>query len=418
MKNLVNVKLMSAVATFTVIASTLPRESAAYLALVVSPPVSHPVASPELPRNSYSWNQASGAWGESFVEQSLKLRGFQEVYEVKAPGGQGIDRIAVKRNPSGAMVDAKFVEVKTHRGGAARLEKTKVGTQMSRRWLADKYRAMRNSPDLTLRKLAKEINDFRKTKGVPIERLGELHDINTRTGQYTIRDPLKRVERSSTSLERQWRQIQRRSTSAAGRGLAAKSLTKLPQIRATSRNEWISGSGLPAGRSLAVRAHRRALLQSAQSASRTATMTAGAKPLQQFVRAAGPIGAATAVAVESYGIYSDFGSYQRGEISRRQLVAVSIQRGGGIAGAFAGAAVGAQTGAWIGSFGGPLVLITAPVGGVVGAGIGGVVGYFAGSEVAGAAAKAWYRTSTKTYSEVLTSGLLQRLMRVWRTVYE
>lgn len=369
MNKLVNLNLIASYAAITVFALGSPSRSMAQLALVVSSPVDHPVAAPTLPRSYFSWNQSSGAWGESYVDHSLKLRGFQEVYEVKSPGGQGIDRVAIKRDGLGKVVDVKFVEVKTHRGGAARLATTKSGRQMSCSWLMNHDRAMRRSPDPNLRTLAGEINDFRKAKGVSMEKLGELHDVNTLSGYHVIRNPITGAERSRMLIERQLRNVQRRSASPATRRHAAISLAVLDQIQATSLGDW-SNAGVV----------RRSLLQATSRSGGTVALAAKT-PLQRIVRAAGPIGAAVAVSVEVYGVYSDYGAYQRGEMSRRQFAIVSVGRGGGIAGAAAGAA----TGAWVGTFGGPVAWITVPVG----AGVGGFVGYLAGSTAAGSAANAW-----------------------------
>ena len=93
--------------------------------------------------------------GREFCRETYRLRGFNEIHEIKNGSNNGIDRIAVKRGPSGQLLDIKFVEVKTTRSASPRLNKTRYGgTQMSRKWLAANLKEMRTSGDPALKKLA------------------------------------------------------------------------------------------------------------------------------------------------------------------------------------------------------------------------------------------------------------------------
>jgi hypothetical protein len=126
-------------------------------------------------RTTGLWRSQFGTWGEQLVDQSLKLRGF-EVREFKLPGNHGIDRIAVRRGrgSNGAILDMKFVEVKTHRGSTPRLGQTRHGPQMSRKWLADHLRSLRGTANAADRALAKDISRHIKASGKPITHFGEL----------------------------------------------------------------------------------------------------------------------------------------------------------------------------------------------------------------------------------------------------
>ena len=62
---------------------------------------------------------------------------------MKLPSNQGIDLVAVKRTAAGTVTEIRLVKVKTHYGSSKpHLGQTRVGTEMSREWLADRLRAV------------------------------------------------------------------------------------------------------------------------------------------------------------------------------------------------------------------------------------------------------------------------------------
>jgi hypothetical protein len=348
---------------------------------IVSPPIDHPVLL-NIDRPALgAWTRATGAWGEGLVNESLKLRGYQ-VYEIKGPGNRGIDRLAMKRNLAGDLIDVRFIEIKTTRGGPARMVSTKSGRQMSRTWLAQHLRSMRSSGDPIAKPLAAEIRHFYRASKVTPEMLGEVHDINTRTGRYIRRNPVTMAELSNESIERQLEAIQTKSPSAAARRSATRHLGRYDQIRSTSMTIWL-GRGHAA----------KVVSRGGSLAAARASSVGAARGLGRMARFAGPIGAAAAVAIDAHEMYAVTQAYRAGDVTRRQLVQQLSSTGGGML----GAAGGAATGAWIGAFGGPFVWVTVPVG----AGVGGIAGYFAGSHVGDAIASGWYgRIDDRVKSQV------------------
>ncbi len=106
----------------------------------VTSPVDHPLVAAHPVRTAGVWRQGVGRFGESLAGGSLRLRGY-EVIDMKLPGNQGIDLVAVKRSAAGSVADLRLIEVKTHYGSSKpHLGQTRVGTQMSREWLADRLR--------------------------------------------------------------------------------------------------------------------------------------------------------------------------------------------------------------------------------------------------------------------------------------
>jgi len=147
----------------------VPASALAQIAAVVASPVDHPVSIRPADLTPHGWRNKSGGWGETLIEEMYKIRGYDEVLEIKSPGGQGIDRLALKYDSAGELVDFRFAEVKTHFDGRAKLSTTKLGPQLSRKWLADKLRAMRNAGDARLRTFALDISRLRKQMGRPID---------------------------------------------------------------------------------------------------------------------------------------------------------------------------------------------------------------------------------------------------------
>lgn len=351
----------------------------------IAPPVGHPLIVDHPVRTAGAWRKGIGEFGESFADGTLKLRGYQ-VTNIKLPGNHGVDRVAVKYNASGKLTDVRLVEVKAHYGkGKPRLGMTKNGQQMSRKWLADWLRKLRTAGNEG-KMLAQQISAFRKASRIPLERLGELHDINLRSGTYTIRNPVTLAERGGPMpIQRLLNKVASRSSQHASKAWAKLHLAQLDQLRQTRMGKWLSSSrpGKAFGRATSSRI---ALLEGQQALR-------GARRV--LVRAAGPVGLAVAGASDADEIYGHVRDYRLGKLSKREFWTALWRSGGGIVGAFAGATGGAWIGMELGAFGGPLAWFTVPVGGFIFGTVGGVVGYFGGSYAGEAAAEAWYRSLDK-----------------------
>jgi hypothetical protein len=328
--------------------------------------VDHPVLSNT--RTTGAWTRGTGAWGESMARENMRLRGYNEIHAPKLRGDQGIDLIAIRRNAQGAIEDVRIIEVKTHRGSNfAHMSETKHGKQMSRNWLAEKFKQMRASSDPAQGKLAKEIAEFRRSRGLSPEKLGEIHDINTRTGNYALRDPVSGQVRSQQRVDRLLRQLQDRG-SPQTRRWATRQLAKWDQIQSTNMTGLVKAGPV-----------KRTPIRPKPRVGR------------RIVRVAGPVGAAVALAVDGHELYGIWSAYASGDTSLEQLNRTLSRVGGGMAGAGAGAMTGAYVGGKVGALGGPFAWITVPAGALIGGGVGGTVGYFAGSEIGSVAADAWYR---------------------------
>ena len=371
--------------------SLIPGAASAQLTAAVPSPVDHPVMSPASYRSPYAWRISTGDWGESFVDHMLRLRGFDEVLEIKFPGRQGIDRVALRYNASGQISDLRFVEAKTHRGVAARLADTQDGLQLSRKWLYSRLRQMLYSSDRRCRELGNEISRFLEATGMPIEQFGEFHELNTRTGRYIRWNPLTGAELSNESLERLLRRMKTRLPSESTRRWAREAHDSWEKIRATSMGDWLASDALLTGDTvladdalLAGKAvsRRRLLQRGAVEGLPEIAETATGRSLRRLGRAAGPIGIAVAAALDAYELYSHEMAYERGEINRRERNIRLSKSVGGLAGAWAGMAAGA----YAGSFGGPYLEVTVPIGAFVG----GITGYFVGSAATKTVASAWY----------------------------
>lgn len=367
----------------------IPSANADTVGFVKSPLVDHPVLHPVESRSAHRWRSSVGSWGENFAERTLHSRGFAEIQEIKAGGNQGIDRVAIKRGADGAIKDVRFVEVKTTRSSNPKLNRTKSsGTQMSSKYMADNLKKLRNSGDPVLKNLALEISRYRRSSGVPVQKLGEVIHINTKSGLATTFSGDLRSVQSVVSVERQLKQIQRRAGSAEVRRWAVRSLAAWDQIRSLSMTTYL-------GKDVALRS-RNAILASATKSS-TATFEAAALRRSRsaltnkiLVRAAGPIATLVSLALDAKEFYDNETAYRNGAISQRQRNVGHLTKLAGTAGALAMAPVGAATGAWVGALGGPLAWITVPAGGFVGGTLFGVVGYFGGSTIAEYGSAAWY----------------------------
>ena len=217
--------------------------NAGSIGFVSSPLVDHPIHNPVYGRIGSQWRLQAGKWGENFAEETLRLRGYNEVREIKFGGNNGIDRVALKRGKSGALLDFKLVEVKTSRSAKPKLGSTRYGgIQMSRRWLAQNFIRMRQSGDPDLKKLALELSRFRQGSGRPIESFGELIHINAESGRITGYSADGRLIKYSRSSERSLTQIQKRAGSSQARRWATQTLARWDQIRSTNESSWLGKS--------------------------------------------------------------------------------------------------------------------------------------------------------------------------------
>ena len=361
----------------------------------VTNPVDHPLVAADPVRTAGVWRQEVGRFGESLASGSLQLRGY-EVIDTKLPGNRGIDLVAVKRNADGILVDVRLIEVKTHYGkNGPRLGQTRVGPQMSRQWLADRLRALRASGEKG-RKLALEISRFCRAEGIPLERLGEVHDFNLRTGRYTIRDPVSMAERAGPmSIERLLNRVSSHSTQPASQTWAMRHLSQFDQIRQARMGNWLSASS--STRSFDRVSSTQLVLLEEKQALR------GAR--RGLVRAAGRVAIAVAVAMDAYEIYGHVHDYRLGKLSQQEFIIALARSGGGLAGAWGGAAAGAWVGMQIGALGGPWAWVTVPVGMFIGGAVGGVAGYFGGSYVGEFTAQMWYGSLDRNVRERVSGWL-------------
>ena len=347
--------------------------------LIPFSPVNHPLSSPTLSRTKNTWNTAKGSWGETFVEGHLKLRGFKEVYEPKFRGGQGIDRIAIKRNAQGLISEVKFVEVKTT-NAKPKLGNTKNGPQLSPSWLKKHLVAMRKSGDPALRKLALEIAAFRRQTGVRIENMGELYHISTKTGKYRIINPITEKILAEQSIHKNLKVIAKKSKQM--QPWAKASLEAWEQIRTTTMTKWVAKIPPP---------NAPPVLTAAKATSQS---------FRQLARR-GPVIAV--ILIEGYDTHHNIADYRQGKITRQQFHQAMIRTSGGVTGAWIGAKTGAATGAWIGSAGGPW---GTGIGAVVGGAIGGAGGYFAGSYATGYGASAWYNRIDQRFKDAVCQSII------------
>jgi Holliday junction resolvase-like predicted endonuclease len=348
------------------------------IAAPVGTAVNHPLLATDAVRSQAVWRRGVEQFGEGLARHSLELRGY-EVLNAKLAGNKGIDLIAIKRDGTGALSDVRLVEVKTHYGsGKPRLGQTQHGLQTSRTWFADRLERLR-SEGPEGRRLALEVSRFRKSTGKPLERLGEVNDVNLSSLRQTIRDPVTQSERSGpVSIPRLLNQIAEKVPEE--RPWAMRHLARADLIRETSMGVWLATN--PQSRALErATASRLTELETKQALRGSGRVLA---------RVAGRGAVVVAVLMDGYEIYGHVRDYRAGNLSRQEFVIALARSGGGIAGAWAGAEGGAIVGAWIGGFGGPLAWITVPAGAALGGTAGGIGGYFGGRCLGEAGARAWY----------------------------
>jgi hypothetical protein len=346
----------------------------------VNPPVNHPLVAGNSIRSASLWRKSVEGFGESLVRGVLTLRGY-EVADSKIGGNRGIDLVAIKRDIAGVPADIRLIEVKTHYGiDAPHLGQTRHGVQTSRAWFADRLRQLRSRGD-DGRALALEISHFRKSMGVPIEQLGEVHDVNLRSMKYSIRNPVTLVGRAGPlPISELLSETATRVHPARRWALAH--LAAADQIREARMGAWLLETS-------SERAMKRVTSSQLGAVERELALRGAGRVL---VRNAGRIALVIAVGLDAYELYGHLQDYRSGRISRQDFIVVIARSGGGIAGAWAGATGGAWAGAWVGALGGPFAWVTVPVGGFVGGTVGGVAGYLAGRYAGDLAAQAWYRS--------------------------
>jgi len=382
-------KLLATFACLVLLAAPRLAQAKSFV-VAASPFVEHPVHHPIQSRSSSVWRSRVGTWGENLAEESLRLRGFNEIHEIKNGSNNGIDRIAIKRGPNGEILDAKFVEVKTSRSARPKLGRTRYGgTQMSRKWLATNFSKMRSSGDPVLKKLALELSRFRKVSGMPIESFGEIAHVNTKTGRITGYSADGRAVKYSQSIERLLKNVQAKAGTQQARNWATRTLSQWDQIRSARMSNWLGKSASQQSSKLVLSSSGRGLAATRMAVLRQSRSAMATRVLQ---RSAGRIAIVVALAMDAKELFDTEYAYRTGAISVRQRNIQLVSTLGGMGGAFAGASAGGLTGAWVGGFGGPIAWITVPAGGFFGAVIGGVGGYFGGSAVAGYGATAWYNS--------------------------
>lgn len=123
------------------------------------------------------------------IDDSLTGRGFTELSNFG-----GADRIGVKRDQDGEVIDVMIVDVRmTTDSGLVEAAGTAQGPGSDRDWLAGKIRLMQVNPDPATRRLAREISAFRLREGRTPEQLGQFYLFNRRTGTLHTRRPGSRV---------------------------------------------------------------------------------------------------------------------------------------------------------------------------------------------------------------------------------
>lgn len=387
----------------------LPCQSlVAHTAIMQSSPLfEHPVTHPAETRTAVKWRNSVGAWGENLAGKTLQMRGFNEIHEVRHGSNNGIDRIAIKRGPDGAIKDVRFVEVKTTRSSKPKLGTTQYGgKQMSRQWLSKNLRLMRNSPDRSLKQLALEISRYRKANAVQVDSMGEVMHVNTKTGKLTGYASDGRTVKYSQSIDKLLGGIQSKAGSANSRQWATKTLAEWDRIKATDMSDYLGKTSTQQSK-LAILSNQSRGVNPQAVARKAILQTEKSRLVTTFIkRSAGRVAVFVSLAMDAKELFDVEYAYRKGTISVRQRNIQLASTMGGMGGAFVGAAGGAATGAWVGTLGGPLAWLTVPVGGVVGGAVGGIGGYFGGSTVASYGANQWYDSIDLSVRDKFELGIL------------
>lgn len=333
----------------------------------------HPAVASTTATTAAAWRNRTGAWGETAAKKALRLRGYNQVYAPKLPGDRGIDLIAVRRGPGGTVTDARLVEVKTHNGyGVRQLSSTRQGRQMSDAWLRSRLNRMKTSSNPRLRTLADEIDTYRGVRNLSPQQMGEVIDINTNTGTYTIRDPSTRGMITHGDTADLFRNLKRNAPQYRTRRWAAKHLNYLDHIHGTNMTRWMNRN------------------PRVSTVLPEASWLRGIRATDDIIAYVIPMAAAADVIVDGYEAYYAYSQYSEGKISRERMWRTHIKVAGGFIGAETGAITGAYIGGQVGTLGGPFAPVSATAGSIVGGVTGGIAGYMAGRAAGAYAADAWY----------------------------
>jgi hypothetical protein len=151
------------------------------------------VPHPYVMRHQKDFASQLGQFGESVVNAAIRARGY-EVIDGNIDG-RGIDLIAAKRNPSGALVDLRFIEVKTRQGVPNfQLATTTDGRQLADDWILPRLKRIADDHlDAGSRKFSEDAIAFLELRPNAIRR--ELHGVAVEADRYLVMsvDPTGRV---------------------------------------------------------------------------------------------------------------------------------------------------------------------------------------------------------------------------------
>lgn len=128
-----------------------------------------------------------GDWGESATTELLKVRGYEVIDPTVGP--HGLDRIAIKRDASGNILETCFIEVKTRTaaGDLGLPGMSKNGPQLTQeKIIADLTNTVTNHRDPKVRSLVK--TTLERYQADPTSVRVERHVITVEDGRYTIYD--------------------------------------------------------------------------------------------------------------------------------------------------------------------------------------------------------------------------------------
>jgi hypothetical protein len=334
-------------------------------------------------RTASIYNDRIGAWGEDLAEKFLGASGFEEVVEFKVRSNNGIDRIALKRNWLGQIVDVRLVEVKTVRKPTPTPSPTNYGSQGSPGYIEEKIRELKNHSDPKARKVANEIEQFCLKSKKQVTSLYQVIHINLDNLKMSTYANDFRTQLSSFDIERNLKNLISKASTAKRKAGLIKTLQEFDQMKALTQRSYLSDTFKQRARKSAASKLTRkvptsnkvkSLIPDSQSKKATKKILSKATG-----KAVGKVLIIVGVALDAKEFFDIERAYRSGRISVRQRNIQHAAASGGLTGAIAGAAAGAFAGSW--AFG---------LGAIPGGIIGGVGGYFAGSIPSRYAANRWY----------------------------